>query len=371
MDTILDYLDWRGDIPFDTDGLNEVDSLIFSTLAYLKLHHNVSSEPGKGLSLRELAPLYKTLKRTDSAFVSDKSSVLLPQLLHRCATVSRYREVLVSGHLSRLDPQADLQFSATVFSIGKTLHYIAFRGTDDSIVGWKEDFQMSFMEAVEAQRTALAYLEEILPKLKGDILLGGHSKGGNLAVYGGTQVDPKLRKRILGIFTNDGPGFLEQVLESEGYRAMEGKIHSLVPKSSVVGMLLSHPEQYRIVNSREVGLLQHDPFSWEVRGNRFVYAQHLSLGSRGLRDALQVWMARQRVEDREAFVSALFDLVQSTGALRLGDINLKSLETMVRVYKDMDEETQGLLKRTVSSILDESRKALGKRIATKIGTIGK
>ncbi len=268
MNTIIDYLDWRGDLSFNQDPLNEVDNLIFSVLSYSDFSGVVPGldKPGS-VTLQEAAdrigpaPHEVTTNLTRSFFAA------LPLLLEKCAQTERFANLQLSHYIDRIDFAKAEQFSAVVFSLDEQLHFIAFSGTDDTLAGWKEDLEMSFREAVPAQRDATRYAQAVMANLSGDFYLGGHSKGGNLAVYAAAHLTPEDQQRIIAVYNNDGPGFLANIIEKEGYQRIIHKVTTFIPQSSVAGILLEHEEKFQIIRSNETGLMQHNAFSWEVLGS--------------------------------------------------------------------------------------------------------
>ncbi len=207
-----------------------------------------------------------------------------------------------------------------VFSINSEEHFIAFRGTDDTLTGWKEDLQMSFMDEVQSQKQAVIYMNRIFESFAGNFYLGGHSKGGNLAVYAISDATQNAGNRIIGIYNNDGPGFQANIIQSEGYKNILGKIRTLIPKSSVVGMMLERGEEYTVVSSCETGIRQHDAFSWEVRGTNFVCEKKLTKKSANLNITVRACLNKLSIEERSQFADALFDIIQSPGAKTVGEL---------------------------------------------------
>lgn len=373
MQNILDYLDWRGDIIFATDGFNEVDNLIMSVLSYLEFEGIVSQGVGQdSISLFEAARQYK---ENMNKLPSNNHNQLLrnvPKLLFKAAQTKRYGNIQLSGYENQIDYEESKQFSAVVFSIDIDQHFIAFRGTDDTIIGWQEDFQMSFMDEVHAQKQAVIYVNRICPNLSGKFYFGGHSKGGNLAVYAAIHADEKVRDGIVAIYNNDGPGFLPNTIQSEEYQSMLEKITTMIPKSSVVGMLLEHEEEYKVVNSNETGIMQHDAFSWEVKGTGFVYEECLTKNSVILNSTVRAWLGQLSVEERKFFVKVLFDIIKGTGAKTIGELSKEKLlaaNVMIKAYKNMDELTQSHLKKTIELFFVESQKTLRNSINEDIDTL--
>ena len=226
--------------------------------------------------------------------------------------------------------------------------YLSFRGTDDSLAGWKEDFEMACMPEVPAQKKALEYTSVVAKQFpRKRLRLGGHSKGGNLAIYAAVFSPEKLQLRMTEIWSNDGPGFHMDLLNLPEYKRIEEKVHSIVPKSSVVGMLLEHAENYTVVDSDQLGLMQHDGFSWQVMGNHFVTLRQVTCQAHISDQELRKWVHSLSVEQREKFVTAMFDILTASGAETLTDLKsekFKAAGAMVKAMKDLDKETRdGLL----------------------------
>jgi len=370
MQNILDYVEWRGDLSFERDVFNEVDNLILSALAYLDFEGIVPFLPEGDIPvLSEIVDKVMDLVDTESPRYQDPFFHQIPELFAKAAKSVRFGGIGLSCYVNRIDYDKSEQFSALVFSLGGGLYYIAFRGTDDSLAGWKEDFQMSFKDEVQAQRDAAAYLKSILPYFEGRFLMGGHSKGGNLAVYAAASMDDDIRERIEAVYNNDGPGFQNGFIRSRGYRSMLGRISTIVPKSSIVGMLLEHKEEYKVVNSDEKGIMQHNVFSWEVRGKNFVYHDHLEKSSINLNRAVKGWLNNLPVEQREQFVEELFNIIYATGAMTVSDLYKErrtAAEEMIRSYKNIDAESRKFLKKTLFTFFRESQKVLKASIETDI-----
>lgn len=361
MNNIMDYLDWRGDLSFDLDPINEVDSLIFSTLAYIEYDSFVPfEEGGSGVMLSELAGQVYDAIDFSSPRCKDPFFKHIPKLLLKAAATPRFRSIRLSYYINRINIDYSEQFSAVVFSLQEELHYIAFRGTDDNLIGWKEDFMMSFLEEVQAQRDAVEYTRYVLQYLPGEIYLGGHSKGGNLAVYVASKLE-EAQSRILAIYNNDGPGFQTSFLESEGYHRIVPRIHTILPRSSVVGMLMEHLEEYVVVNSNQKGIMQHNAMSWEVCGNHFVYMTGVERTSIFLKQALTQWLSEINVDDRKIFVEELFDIINATGLDTISSITAErrlAVNSMLRAYQNMNPETKQFMKKLIYKFIEEGQKVL-------------
>ncbi len=369
MNNIMDYLDWRGDLSFEADPMNEVDNLILSTLTYIEYDGLVPfEEQGSRIMLSDIA--HKAYDAIDFSSPRCKNPFFehIPDLLLKAASTKRFGSLMLSFYINRLNVDNTEQFSAIVFSLQEKLHYIAFRGTDDNLIGWKEDFMMSFLDEVQAQRDAVEYTEFVLQYLKGSIYLGGHSKGGNLAVYVGAKLI-NSQERIIAIYNNDGPGFQEKFLESEGYHRIVPRIHTILPKSSVVGLLMEHLEDYVVVNSNQMGIMQHNAMSWEVLGNHFVHMPCVKKSSIFLNQALRQWLSNITVEERAIFVEELFDIINAAGLNTISNITAEkrlAVNAMIRAYKCMSPETKQFMKKLIYKFIEEGQKVLKQSIEEEL-----
>lgn len=263
MQTIFDYLDWRGDLTFQKDPFNEVDNLVLSVLSYMEFEGVVPGEGVRGgISLAEAAEHFKAPKEDPEPVYNKEFYNNLPKLLLGCAQTERFKDLQLSHYVNEVDFEKTKQFSALVFSQNWRTHFIAFSGTGETLAGWKEDLQMSFKSAVPAQKQAATYTKKAMSDMPGRFMLGGHSKGGNLAVFAAANLPKHMQRRLTAIYNNDGPGFQSKVINSTGYQNIVEKVNTYLPKSSVVGMILEHSGDYKVVGSFETGIMQHDAFSW-------------------------------------------------------------------------------------------------------------
>ena len=350
MANLMDYLDWRGDLTLDQSPFNEVDNLILAELSFVDFSGLVPA-PGEGESVPLAEAAAAFFARFPEGETIDMGVLVpdaIPEMLDKMAASRRFRDMGLNCFTDHLDVGKGEQFAALTVETGDGALYLSFRGTDDTLAGWREDFELACVPEVPAQKKAVEYVREVsrqYPRRR--LRLGGHSKGGNLAVYAGVFCPAAVQRRIQDVWSNDGPGFHEDLLDLPEHQRIADRIHSIVPKSSVVGMLLEHEEDYAVVDSDQLGFLQHDGFSWQVMGDRFVTLRQVTRQARLSDMALREWVHAMPVERRERFVSALFDVLSASGAVTLKDLkadSFKAAGAMVKAMKDLDKETQkGLL----------------------------
>lgn len=358
MSNILDYLDWRGDIRMSDAPFNAVDNLLLSELSYVALDGILPGmEENVWMTIKEAGEIFFS-KHNKEEIYEDRSLVAkAPLVLEKMAKVERFQDIRLSCYVNQIDEEEEKQFSALVAECQDKTYFVAFRGTDDTLVGWKEDFNMSYISAVPSQLEAVSYLEQVAEKVTGRIRLGGHSKGGNLAVYAAVKCKRDVQDRIIEIYNNDGPGFSKEMLISREYNRVRERIWTIVPQTSVVGMLLEHEEEYLVIKSSQSGLMQHDPLSWEVLGPRFIYLDGVKKNSRILDRTLKNWINEMTREQREEFVMILFHVLSETGAKNLSELsedklgNLGALIKTAKAVKQMTAEDQEMLAKVIRGLI--------------------
>ena len=230
-----------------------------------------------------------------------------------------------------------------------------WHSTDNTLVGWKEDFNMTFQESVPAQRLAREYAEYFASHSSAPLRLGGHSKGGNLAVYAGAKSELAVQDRILGVYNHDGPGFTQQMMTDPGYLRIVPKVKTFVPQSSVIGMLLEHEEPYTVIRSKSVGLMQHDPYSWEMMGGDFIKLEELNADSRFLDKTFKSWLAGMSVQERSAFFDAVFDLLMMEHANRPRDVmRPQNIRALLKGLQ-MDEPRRKLIASVLLELVEAAK----------------
>lgn len=347
------YLLWRGDLPFSQVPPGPVDALIFTTLAYVRYGEGVPGDGSAPVSLKDAADwVLAAPDRERRCRVRQDLEVL-----EAAARSARFGGVELCFYRSVFAPEEEAQFAAVTFLLGDGTAFLAFRGTDSTLVGWKEDFNMSFLERVPAQLLAAEYTRDVAQALPMPLRLGGHSKGGNLAVYAAAKSAPEVRSRIREVYNNDGPGFMDAMMRDPGYLEMVPRVRTFVPQSSVIGMLLEHEEPYTIVRSSQMGILQHDPHSWEIQGGDFVRMETLTANSRFLNRTLKDWLAGMTPEQRNTFFDSLFDVLAAGDASRTREImRPQNLLAYFRALRG-DENLRRILGTELSGLLQAARNA--------------
>ncbi len=353
MGNIITYVREKGHLAFDELGFNEVDSLILSELSYLDFSCCTGGPVAFAMTIGRLKEAGFHAGCPSNDYSPDRCAELFDAL----SESRRFRDVGVDFYVNEIDADEEKQFSAVTFRLSPRLHYIAYRGTDNTFVGWKEDLNMSFLEDIPAQKSALAYLERMAERMRSTWILGGHSKGGNLAVYAAMSAPPKVQKDVALVYDHDGPGFLDRVLRRPGFQVIRNRIYKTVPESAVVGLLLAEHEDYTVVESDARAIMQHDPFSWQVEDGDFVRAKDTDVLSKTTDRTLNNWLSTMDDETRRTFVDALYALIQATGATTLPELTENWRGNIPSVYlavRQMDPKIRRLLFETVGSLIRAS-----------------
>lgn len=355
MSTVFDYLDWRGDITFSEVGLCEIDSLILSMICYIDFDGIVpAQQDGRSVQFLWAARQYLRAHKGEPAYIGAILPPSVVSLLAKAAKTKRFGNIRITGYVNNVNPETQTQFSAMTFILGDGNIFVGYRGTDDTLVGWKENFNMSFMDTVPAQLEAVKYLERAALASEGGIFSGGHSKGGNLAVFATVKVSPEVKERIISTYNNDGPGFSLGFIDGVDYQNMKGKIRTLIPESSVVGLLLEHEETYEVVKSTQTGIMQHDPFSWELLGSRFIYLDSISEESRQIDKTLKNWLGEMDMTQRAEFIDAIYETLSATNATTLTDISTDKFK-LLKAWNNLNEENKNIIMKSIKLLFKNTR----------------
>lgn len=370
MGTVYDYLDWRGELTFSEAPLNEVDCLLFSVISYVDFYGIVPAELHKegGVSLKAAANAFLArhpdLKKFSMGILMPKDII---KVFKKVKNTRRFRNVEMQGYTNVIDTKREMQFSAVTFYPGDGSAVVTFRGTDDTLVGWKEDLNMCFLPVVPAQEAAAEYLAQIAHFHEGPLVCTGHSKGGNLAVYAAVHSEKSIRKRITHVYSNDGPGFGRSLEYDHNYLEMKPVIRSLVPQSSLVGMLLEHDSNYTVVKSRQSGLQQHDGLSWEILGSSFVKEKEISKESKRTDRTVNQWIRDMTPEQREELAEAIYQLFSVEGAQTLTDM-VAARKRWLAHSKQLDPKVHETIQKTLSMLIGLNAKSIFDGIVKKTKT---
>lgn len=351
MANIFDYMDWR-DISIKKVEFNEVDNLILARLAYFPFDGIVDNSE---ISLEDAYKKYLS-QGTVGRILQKEDIDFFPKI----AKSKRFGKIKLSNYINNLDLLQEKQFSAITLILPDNTIYISYRGTDDTIVGWKEDFNMSFNPVVPAQIEAKNYLEKIANTYNNPIRIGGHSKGGNLAVYSAAFCSSNIQDRIINIYNNDGPGFHDSIINSPGYKNILNKITTYMPQTSIIGRFLDHQENMVILKSTQTGIMQHDLYTWQVLGDKFV-RDTLTNSSNFIDTTVTNWLKEVSPKQREKFIDAFFEIISATKAETLADMNsnkIESLKLIVNAYKNLDSQSKEILSQTLITFFKNARLSL-------------
>ncbi|MCR5718643.1 MAG: DUF2974 domain-containing protein [Oscillospiraceae bacterium] len=342
MANILDYLDWRSDVPFSVSPFNEIDGLILSEFVYLPFEGIVPHSFTLRISIREAREqfLSERIDENSRNFTFDRDLALFDRL----ACSERFGSTQMTGFIARNDEET--QFSVITFLLGDGTTYIAFRGTDNTLVAWKEDMNLSVMSATCAQELACDYLNAHFIQHPRPLRLGGHSKGGNLAIFAAAFCREEVRSRILAVQAYDSPGFREEIADSPEYAAILPKISTYIPESSVVGMLLNSRTDPVIVKSSGNNIEQHFAFNWEVRRDCFSEAAALSGSGDRISRALAAWINQYEDEQRRQLIDLVFGVLGATDAHTIQDLTRDKRSTVsavVHAVRSLPNEQQKFL----------------------------
>ena len=331
MPTIFDYLKTNQYDSFYDKEFTVLDALALTELAYLPFEDLVPAEISvqNYISLQHLAEQFEEKFQGKYPPLGMVNAHRL-KLLSYLSSFKRYKHIRALGFANDVSLDSQKQFAAITYQIRPKEYLVVFRGTDDSIIGWKEDFHLTYMKEIPAQLAARDYLKEVLDKLDGKVWLAGHSKGGNLATYAACHVETSIQDRVQKVYSFDAPGLHSSIRNSDNFKAIEGKILSIIPENSIVGMMLDTPDTDLVVKSKTFGLLQHLMVSWEIEGDQFKVVPKVTEDSIQVDQTLKSWTASLSEEELRDFFDLFFGLFIEAGIYRFGDI---TVDTPVKIQK--------------------------------------
>ena len=355
---LLDYLQWRNDVPLSVSPFNEVDNVIFSYLSYIDFR-DLREDWNGFFDLKELFQDFCEKHSLEEIQTTGEFTERAPLLLQEMMAGERFSATKVGYYAEDFDKDKVKQFAALVFLLPDGRNYISFRGTDKTITGWKEDFLMSCRTETAGAKEAVAYFNKIAPVLDGELILGGHSKGGNFAMYAAALCEPKYKERIVQVYNNDGPGFREEVIQSPEFQELLPKIITIAPQSSIIGQLLSNPAKQHVIHSTAKGILQHDAMTWEAEKDRLVSSELDEL-SHYAKTTLGSWLESMDDESRESLCTTAFSLIESTNSETFIEFSGNLMKNMETIWKEMGKlpkEKKKEIMNALSNLMESSKQA--------------
>ena len=326
--SILDYVKWRGDISLNLDEFNEVDALVLNMVHFLDFQNK--TEKYSSYYLNELIDCYFL----DKDYTKLNLGLIIPNevisLAHEVSNAKRYQDIKTVDYINVIDFHLSEQFSAITFILPNKRIFISYRGTDDTLVGWGEDINMIAAFPIPAQLDASKYLNDCARKFpKHQIIIGGHSKGANLAIYASIYCLDKIKNRISNIYAFDGPGFNMNKIDLDRFNLIKNKILRIVPTCSIVGRMFELDVSPFITKSYEVGLRQHDPFTWYINKNKFYKKNHFTKESDQIKEELDELINSMSEDDKIQFADDINTYIYSLEQNHLLEfVNPKSLMSL-------------------------------------------
>lgn len=350
MKNMLDYIKEFGHVSFEERAFSEIDALVLTELEYLPLEKVVpSDENGENfVTVKEIAEYMQEHKQE----LLDENPMMITQERHEVSQViadaPRFQSLKFFGVVSEWDKDTTKQFAAVTVEVEPSVRLVVFRGTDETLIGWKEDFLMTYSPLVAAQTDAKEYLAKQASLWDGDLMISGHSKGGNLAIYAAATQEEDVQLRIVDIFCFDSPGLYRSVLETKGYQNIVPLAMRYIPQDSLVGLMLESEVPYVIVKSNATGAMQHSAMTWEIEDGQFIKMEKLTKNSQLNDQTFKKWTESVSDEELELFWNVFFELLFSVGIDTVNDLYgefMHYVQEFLKAAGNMDEEKRELLTR--------------------------
>lgn len=369
MANMMDYLLWRGDLLFSEAAFNEVDNLIFSELVYVDFGNIVPGvDSDTSITLKEASEEFFKHHTEEEIEAKVSSTKMAAFLMREMAKTKRFKDIKLFHYIDDIDYKEQSQFCAVTLFLDDGSVFISYSGTDNTIIGWRENFNMSFLEETPGQLKAVKYLNETVSSDWETLRIGGHSKGGNLAVYAAVSCKESIQQKIAEVYCNDSPGFMGNKIAEWNYQKMLPKIRAFMPEASIVGMLLEHKADCTVIKSSASGPMQHDAMTWEVLGNSLVRVESVAEESVLLDQTLKAWIDKMDAKQREEFVDTLFEILEEGRIETVDDLANMKWKKLVELFKlssTLEHENQEILKRTLKLLLAESQKTIKNAVIKK------
>lgn len=366
MANMMDYLEWRGDLTFRTAGFNEVDNMLLAQLVYVDLDGIVAGvDSDEEITIKEASKRFWSQNQEEDILARVSMTKSAPFLMRKMAETKRFRNVKLSRYVNDISDEEQSQFSVLCAALPDNSIYVAFSGTDETIVGWRENFNMSYLAETPGQQKAVEYIKHIAELTPKKLRIGGHSKGGNLSVYAAVKCDAQIQDRIVEVYSNDGPGLKREIVKSEEYQRMLPKIKAILPESSIVGMLLEHQDDYKVVKSTASGVAQHDAMSWEVLGTSFVYVENVAPQSIFWDETMKAWGEQVSEEEWREMVETVFSVLDEANIRTIDDFyhsKWKVVQDLLKVKSKLPEETMHLFSKALKTLWSEGNRTVKKTV---------
>lgn len=366
MSNLMDYLDWRGDLTFREAPFNEVDNLILAQLVYVEFAGIVPAPGEEGtITVKEACELFFAAHDRKEIMERVSMTKTAAFVLEKMAQTERFCNAQLFDYINDISKEEQSQFSVVCVRLDDKSIYVSFSGTDNTIVGWRENFNMGYLSETPGQLKAVDYLNHMVKEDWKKIRVGGHSKGGNLSVYASVKCDRNIQKRIVKVYSNDGPGFSEEMIQSKEYQWMLPKIKTILPESSIVGMLLEHQEKFEVVKSSQSGIQQHDAMSWEVLGSHFVYVEEVAPQSILLDETMKKWIFQLTKEQREEIVDTVFSMLDDAKIYTVDDFynsKWKKVQELMKAKSKLSPETQELFSQALRMLWKTGNQTVKKSV---------
>lgn len=353
MPNIFDYIKWRGDLDLKKSEFNNVDNLILSRFAYFPLDTLLKTK-SEIITIREAYMRWINSVIEEEKILQKEDKDLFPEL----ANSERFGNLKITGYVNHVNQEEEKQFSAVTILLPDDTMYISYRGTDNTVVGWKEDFNISLDIDIPSQKEAVRYLEEMFAGLNKKMRIGGHSKGGNLAMYAGIFCDEKIKPYIIEIYNNDGPGLSKEITEKEEYKEALNKIISFIPQTSIIGKLMYHEEKYYIIKSIQKGIMQHDLYTWQVEGPDFVHLKEVTNESEFIDAVIKEWTTKFNAKQRSEFINIVYAIIRETNSDTLYEMSknrFKTVATIIKTYQKTNKKNKQIITQTLSELFEVTK----------------
>ena len=350
MGNLITYVQQYEAQTFQEKLVTDIDILVLTEIAYLPFDEIVSSsfEEKAVISLNQLGKEFETIKEKEhknNPFMITKERI---QLLDVVSKSQRYKDIKVFGFMNDIDDELTKQFAAVCYQWEEESRWIIFRGTDESLTGWKEDFMMTYSDLIPAQIDAIEYLRKQAELFSGRLNISGHSKGGNLSLYASAMQEEDIQHRIQQIYCWDAPGVHRSILNTEGYQRVVSKAKRYIPQDSIVGLMLESQVPYHIIESQGSGISQHSALMWNIEDDHFVELTELTRNSQLTDQTFKQWTEVVSDEDLKLFFDTFFELIFEMGVETVNDVYYNFRMYMRQFFEkayQMDTEKREILLR--------------------------